>query len=183
VKHGPLPECPAGQTGHCANKDVPGAVASGVAAEAFCQASRPTIPSVMAATVGANTAPRTAMTISAASTKGTVGAQAIARALAVRAATPATSRPRLKRVESVSAPTGAWSAMPMSPLAVSTAPMVAWSQCAWVSKKDPDIGAQPTADVRQEEVQPIELRAVLHPTVPAPASFAREAGSAPGRGC
>ena len=61
----------------------------------------------MAATVGANTAPSTAMIMSAASTTGTIGAQAIASALAVRAATPATSRPRLKRVASIRAPTGA----------------------------------------------------------------------------
>jgi hypothetical protein len=91
----------------------------------------------MAATVGANTAPSTAIAMSAASTTGSVGTCAIASALAARAAMPARRRPRLCRVASISAPTGAWSEMPISPLTVSTAPMVAGSQCAWVSRKTP----------------------------------------------
>ena len=89
---------------------------------------------MIAATVGANTAPSTAMTMSAASTTGSVGAQAIARAHADSATAPPIRRARLARVASISAPTGVCSGMPMRPLTVSTPPIVAWSQWACVSR-------------------------------------------------
>ena len=91
----------------------------------------------MAATVGANTAPSTAIARSAASTTGSVGARAMATALAASAATPATRRARLRRVASIRAPIGAWAVMPSRPLAVSTAPRVAWSQPARVTRNTP----------------------------------------------
>ena len=81
VKHGALPEDPTDQTGEAADEDVAGAIAGGVAAQPLGQVGPPDKARVIAATVGANTAPRTAMTMSAASTTGTVGAQAIASAL------------------------------------------------------------------------------------------------------
>ena len=99
--------------------------------------SRRARPTVTAATVGASTAPSTAMATSAARTTGSVGACAIARALAARAAVPARRRPRLRRVASIRAPIGAWRVMPTSPLTVSTAPRVAGSQPAWVTRNTP----------------------------------------------
>ena len=98
------------------------------------RASRPTSPRVIAATVGANTAPSTAMAMSAAITTGRVGVVAIATAQAASAQVPTMRRPRLARVASIRAPTGACSAMPRRPLTVSTAPIVAWSQPASVRR-------------------------------------------------
>jgi hypothetical protein len=51
-------------------------------------------PGLLSATVGANTAPSTAMIMSAPKTTGTVGTQAIACELPIKAAPPVTSRPR-----------------------------------------------------------------------------------------
>ena len=78
---------------------------------------------MIAATVGANTAPSTAMTMSAPSTTGMVGARAIATALTANAQTPPISSARLWRVASMKAPIGACSEIPISPLTVSTRPI------------------------------------------------------------
>ncbi len=83
------------------------------------------MPTVIAATVGANTAPSTAMTMSAVSTTGSVGASTMAIAAAASAATPVISSARLCRVASIKAPIGACSEMPIRPLTVSTRPIVA----------------------------------------------------------
>ena len=96
--------------------------------------------------------------MSAASTTGTAGLQAIASALAVRAATPATSRAgrvdksanwRVKRDTGQAAhgehcPDGR-----LVPVSLG-------------QQENLDIGAEPPAHVRQEKVQPVELRAVGH---------------------
>ena len=91
----------------------------------------------MAATVGANTAPNTAMAMSAASTTGIVGAFTMATAAAASKATPPINSARLWRVASMKTPIGACNEIPISPLMVSTRPIEAWSQCACPSRKIP----------------------------------------------
>ena len=89
------------------------------------KARRVVIPSVIAATVGAKIAPATAIRMSAVRTIGKVGAHAMATALIARAQVPPIMSPRLKCVASISAPIGVCRVMPMSPLTVNTAPIVA----------------------------------------------------------
>ena len=103
----------------------------------------PTRPSVIAATVGANTPPSTAMTMSAASTTGTVGFHAIANAHPDRAPTPPIRSARFECVASMIKPIGVCMVIPMRPLTVRTAPIVAWSQPASVSRNTLTYGPSP----------------------------------------
>ncbi len=71
----------------------------------------------------------------AARTTRKVGARAMPSAAAAMPASATTTIARLARTLSTSAPSGVCTAMPASPLTVSTMPIEAWSQCSEVRRK------------------------------------------------
>lgn len=98
------------------------------------KARGPTIPSVTAATAGANTAPAAPESACNAATGQNPGAKGMATEASVIATAAATIRARLARVPSISAPAGVWAKRPAIPPTDSTTPIAASSQRWTVSR-------------------------------------------------
>lgn len=94
----------------------------------------PTIPSVMAATAGGNTAADIPVSACMAATRNTCGRTGSATEPRVTVAVATMTTARLARVRSINAPAGVWATMAAMPVIDITRPMDAWSQC-WTVKR------------------------------------------------
>src|SRR5262249_46350301 len=118
-------------------------------------------PRVIALTAGPKTA--TAMPISAFETATMRKAWVSVTAIAARptAAAAATMAARFQRVASMKAPAGVWAASVARPMMVMTTPMLSASQCGLVSRKT--ARSEPVAHIGEEEIEPVDRRASVHP--------------------